>query len=84
MQSKIDQRWNKDVAKQIKSLAPVKQWLNRWIENKETDWESQKSSHQALRLLDMAEYEMWNMQWFRNKQEQALYRKAEEKVNGKR
>lgn len=83
MKSKIDQQWNMDVAKQIKSLAPVKQWLSRWIENKATDWESQKSAHQAIRLLDMAEYEMWNMQWFRNKQEQNLYRKAEEKVNGK-
>lgn len=83
MQSKADQRWNKDVAKQIKSLAPVKQWLSRWIENKGTDWESQRSAHQALRLLDMAEYEMLNMQWFKDKKEQGLYRKAEDKVNGR-
>ena len=83
MQPKTDQHWNKDVAKQIRNLAPVKQWLNRWIENKATDWESQKSAHQALRLLDMAEYEIWNMQWFKNKNEQSLYHKAEDKVKGK-
>jgi hypothetical protein len=83
MQSKLDQRWNEDVAKQIKNLVPIKQWLNRWIEDKATDWESQKSAHQALKLLDMAEYEMWNMQWFKDKREQRLYHKAEDKVKGK-
>ena len=31
----------------------------------------------------MAEYEMWNMQWWKNSQERALYVKAEDKVNGK-
>ena len=83
MKGKTDRQWNKDVALQIKNLATVKQWLNRWIENKNTDWESQKSAHQALRLLDMAEYEMWNMQWWKNPKERVLYLKAEDQVNGK-
>jgi hypothetical protein len=83
MKGKTDRQWNKDVALQIKSLETVKEWLNRWMENKNTDWESQKSAHQALRLLDMAEYEMWNMQWFKDKREQSLYHKAEDKVDGK-
>jgi hypothetical protein len=83
MKAKTDRQWNKDVAMQIKNLATVKQWLNRWIENKNTDWESQKSAHQALRLLDMAEYEMWNMQWWKNPNERVLYLNAEDQVNGK-
>jgi len=38
-------------------------------------WASQKSAHQALKLLEMAEYEMWNMGWM-SKKEQALYMKT--------
>ena len=31
----------------------------------------------------MAQYEMWNMQWWKDQKERGLYLKAEEKVNGK-
>jgi hypothetical protein len=50
MKAKTDRQWNKDVAMQIKNLATVKQWLNRWIENKNTDWESQKSAQTWLNM----------------------------------
>ena len=83
MKSRIDQKWNHDLATHIKSLAPVRKWLKKWIDDMDTDWESQKSAHQALKLLEMTEFEMWNMQWWKNKKEQSLYLKAEKKVNGK-
>ena len=72
--------WNRDVESNIRKLRPVKQWLNRFIAHKQTDWESQKSAHQALKLLEMAEYEMWNMQWWQDRNERGLYLKAEKTV----
>lgn len=70
-------KWNGDVKKSIKGLDPTKKWLKKWIDNAYTDWESQKSAHQALRLLEMAQYEMWNMQYWQNSKEQKLYSAAE-------
>lgn len=75
MKSKSDKQWNRNVASNIRKLKPVKDWLEQWIDNKGTDWASQKSAHQALKLLEMAEYEMWNMGWM-SKKEQALYMKT--------
>ena len=83
MKSKTDKQWNPNVESNIRKLKPVKDWLERWIENKGTDWESQKSAHQALKLLEMAEYEMWNMQWWRNAKERKLYLQAEDNVSKK-
>lgn len=83
MKSKTAKQWNSNVESNIRKLKPVKDWLGQWIENKDTDWESQKSAHQALRLLEMAEYEMWNMQWWRDAKERKLYLKAEDNVNKK-
>ena len=51
MKAKIDRQWNRDVEGQIKNLAPVKKWLARWIGNKDTDWESQKSAHQKAKTV---------------------------------
>jgi hypothetical protein len=84
MKSKADRRWNQDVERNIQKLGPVKRWLAQWIENKSTDWESQKSAHQAIKLIEMAEFEMWNMQWWKNAKEQKLYFKAETEVNSLR
>jgi len=84
MKSKADRRWNRDVERNIQKLGAVKRWLVRWIENKSTDWESQKSAHQAMMLIEMAEFEMWNMQWWRNGKEQKLYFKAETELNSLR
>ena len=41
MKSKTDKQWNRNVESKIRKLKPVKDWLERWIENKSTDWESQ-------------------------------------------
>ena len=84
MKTKSDKNWNRNVESNIRKLGPVKAWLARCIENKSTDWESQKSAHQALKLIEMAGFEMLNMQWFRNPKEQKLYLKAEKEVNSLR
>ena len=83
MKAKINRKWNRDVERQIKNFAPAKKWLARWINDKDTDWESQKSAHQALKLLEMVEFEIWNMQWWKSPKERALYLKAENNVNGR-
>lgn len=80
MKSKTDKQWNSEVESQIKKLLPVRKWLQHCVNTASMDWESQKSAHQALKLLEMAEYEMWNMQWMSRK-EQKLYLKAEKSVN---
>ncbi len=78
MKAKLDKKWNQDVARQIKALEPVKRWLNKWVNDKDMDWDSQKSAHQAIKLVEMAEYEMWNLQWFENKKQKQLYNEAED------
>ena len=83
MKAKTKKEWNLKVEGNIRKLKPVKDWLGLWIDNKDTDWESQRSAHQALRLLEMAEYEILNMQWWRNAKERKLYLKAEDNVNNK-
>ena len=80
MKSKIDQHWNPNVENNVQKLKPVKDWLERWINNKDTDWESQKSAHQALKLLEMAEYEMWNMQYWTTRKQRDLYNEAEDTI----
>lgn len=80
MNSKINKNWNTNVARKVKALAPVKIWLTSLINDKTTDWGSQKSAHQALRLLEMAEYEMWNMQWWENKQQVRLDQEARDTI----
>lgn len=83
MKAKIDKRWNKDVKRRIDDLEPVKDWLRGCVADNDTDWESRKSAHQALKLIEMAQYEMWNMQWWKDQKERALYLIAEDRVNGK-
>ncbi len=83
MKAKIDRRWNKNIQRLINGLEPVKKWLEAHVNDNRTDWESQKSAHQALKLIEMAQYEMWNMQWWESQREKTLYHDAETKVNGK-
>ena len=80
MNRKSVKNWNQDVTRNIRQLKPVMTWLGNQIGGKRTDWTSQKSAHQALRLLDMAEYEMWNMQYFENTRERRLYNEEEDTV----
>ena len=61
---------------QGKSCEPLKEWLEG-IANTETDWETQKSAHQAMKFLELAEYEMWNMQWWENSRQVNLHEHAE-------
>lgn len=80
MKSKANKNWNASVAQKVRALAPVKNWLAGQINDKTTDWGSQKSAHQALKLLEMAEYEMWNMQWWANKQQVQLDQDARDTI----
>jgi hypothetical protein len=70
-----DQGWNNQVKKKVYTLKTAQSWLRRMKDSPNNDWESQKSAHQALRFLQLAEYEMWTMQWF-NEKELKDHRKA--------
>jgi hypothetical protein len=68
--------WNKKLAKNARSLDLVMHWLDDYIDDVATDWETQKSAHQARKFLELAQYEMWNMQWWENKKQIDLHREA--------
>lgn len=80
MRRNPNRQWNRSVAQTVKKLEPVKKWLRTWMKDSDTDWESQKSAHQALKFLEMAEYEMWNMQYWTTPKQRRLYNQAEDTV----
>ena len=82
MKSAAAKNWNDRVKNNVKKLGPVRTWLQGLIDDSNMDWESRKSAHHALKFLELAEYEMLNMQWWQDKSEQQLYFKAEDKVVG--
>jgi hypothetical protein len=47
------------------------------VNDNNLDWESQKSAHQALKFIELAEYEMWNMQYWTSEKQKQLYNEAE-------
>jgi hypothetical protein len=61
---------------QARALDPLKKWLKKIMDTK-TDWGTQKSAHQAMRFLDLAQYEMWNMQYWENSRQINLHEHAE-------
>jgi hypothetical protein len=52
-------------------------WLTQFFDNPKTDWGTQKSAHQAVKFLELAQYEMWNMQWWDNSRQVKLHEEAE-------
>ncbi len=80
MTPKKAKQWNQQVDRAISRLTNTKSWLARFSVDPDTDWESQKSAHQALKFLELAEYEMLNMQYWWRAKEQKLYHVAEETV----
>ena len=73
-------QWNQQVDRAISRLTTTKSWLKQFSNDSGTDWESQKSAHQALKFLELAEYEMLNMQYWWRAKEQSLYLDAEKTV----
>ncbi len=74
------QSWNKKVERQIKTIESVLPWLEK-IErdpDKDFDWHSQKSAHQAARFIELAAWEMWNLQYWSNKRQRRLWQKSTE------
>lgn len=67
--------WNDKVKTNVEILDPIKKWLDT-ISKSKTDWETQKSAHQAIHFLELAQYEMWNMQWWENSQQVKLHKEA--------
>jgi hypothetical protein len=74
------QDWNQSVSDHVLALEPIKDWLRRWMRDDDVDWGTQKSAHQALRFLELAEYEMWNMQYWENTKQAALHEDAEKTI----
>lgn len=77
------QAWDKEVEDQIKKIESVIPWLRK-IENdpdKYFEWESQKSAHQALRFIELAAWEMWSLQYYKNEKQQRLARQAFEELS---
>ncbi len=72
--------WNKRINDEVKKLKDVKSWLKKHSKDKTNDWGTKKSAHQALKFLELAEYEMWNMQWWENSKQVDLHVKAENKT----
>jgi hypothetical protein len=70
-----DKEWNNKVKMKVATLNKAKSWLEKMMVSQYNDWGSQKSAHQALKFLELAEYEMWNLQWF-NEKEIRDHRKA--------
>jgi hypothetical protein len=70
-------QWNEEVKEHVNGLQDLKRWLRSIINDKDTDWDSQKSAHQALKFLELAEYEMWNMEYFGSEGERGRYHEGE-------
>jgi len=49
-------------------------------DDKDFDWASQKSAHQAMRYIELAMYEMWNLQYWKNKKQRDLWKKSVEDI----
>jgi hypothetical protein len=77
--NKSRKKWNTEVKTKTNSLNPIKTWLEE-ISKTKTDWGTQKSAHQALRFLELAQYEMWNMQWWDNAQQVKFHTGAEKET----
>ena len=76
---KSHKQWNDEVKAKVRALDPIKKWLEKNADT-ETDWGTQKSAHQAMKFLELAQYEMWNMQWWENAQQVKLHEKAEKET----
>lgn len=76
------QAWDKEVEDKIKIIESVLPWLRK-IEtdpDRYFEWDSQKSAHHALRFIDLAIWEMWNLQYYKNKKQQKLAKSAFEEL----
>ena len=80
MKSNEKKEFNRKVKKNVETLGKAKKWLKEMMFDKENDWASQKSAHQALRFIELAEYEMWNLQWWENRKQRELYLEAEKEI----
>ena len=76
---KSRRQWNDEVKAKARVLDPIKKWLDK-IAKTETDWGTQKSAHQAMRFLELAQYEMWNMQYWGNSRQVTLHEHAEKET----
>lgn len=76
---KSRKQWNDKVKTKAKLLDPLKKWL-KGIADTENDWGTQKSAHQAMRFLELAQYEMWNMQWWENARQVQVHEDAEKET----
>jgi hypothetical protein len=72
--------WNTEVAEKIDGLEESRKWLRRMVNDNDLDWESQKSAHQALKFIELAEFEMWNMQYWTTDKQKKLYNEGEDTV----
>ena len=80
MKRKDAKKWNREVSGNVAALKRVRNWLGKEITGQDSDWETKKSAHQAFKFLELAEYEMLNMQWWKDSKERQLYLKAENTV----
>jgi hypothetical protein len=80
MKPSPSKEWNREVDEHVAALAGVKNWLDKMTGHPDNDWAAKKSAHQALKFLELAEYEMWNMQCWESQQEYKLYIKGEDTV----
>ena len=69
-------QWNDEVRAKATALNPIIKWLEG-ITSAGTDWGTQKSAHQAMRFLELAQYEMWNMQYWQDSGQARLHEGAE-------
>lgn len=73
---KSRKQWNEEVRAKAVALDPIKEWLEG-ITRTDTDWGTQKSAHQAMRFLELAQYEIWNMQYWESSRQVRLHEDAE-------
>ena len=80
---KQEKAWNTEVDELANSLETAKEWLKPFIqspEENEFDWASEKSAHAALKYLELAQYEIWNLMYWENKRQVDLDRMSNETI----
>lgn len=74
--------WNDEVESKINKIDAVVPWLKNIVEDddKYFEWDSQKSAHQAMKYLELAMFEMWNLQYWQNKKQRDMWKKSTEDI----
>jgi hypothetical protein len=74
--SKSQKKWNYTVEKQVKTLEPVKRWLeqyDKWIEKekkgKKYPWAEEQCVKRARSYMELAILEIYNLQYYRTSTE---------------